>query len=449
MPLLSPQFASRALVLARRRARWLLRRPAVDTTRPTMFPGALRLGEEEEREVVAAVREVIRSKRLSRHTSVSGNPLQRSRVARLERRFAQRTGSRHAVAVNSGTSALVCGLAGLGVGPGDEVIVPAYTWFSTATAVLAVGAVPVIAEVDQSLTLDADDVRRNISPHTRAIIAVHMRGAPADMDALLELARPRELLVLEDAAQAAGASFRGRPVGSIGHAGAFSFEMSKTLTAGEGGMLTTNDEAVHRRAAMFHDSAAGPHLGLSVQEWLPGVNLRMSELHAAVLLVQLERLDDLVAASRARRRELEQAIAEPLRRQGVSFRTAHDPSGDAALATIFFLEQAAHVPKLIQRLQDDNVPASALYHDLAYLPQDLVDLHAYPAWAPIISKRTWSPRGGPWRGHPREVEYASDACPVTTDLLRRAIHIDISPELTPEHVRQMASAIGRAIARVL
>ena len=140
------------------------------------------MDEAEERAAVEAVREVIRSKRLFRYGTAGGNPLASSRVTRLERSFAATMGAGHALAVNSGTSALVCALVGLGVRPGDEVIVPAYTWFSTATAVLAVGAVPVVAEVDGSLTLDPEDARARISPRTRAIVAVHMRGAPAAMD---------------------------------------------------------------------------------------------------------------------------------------------------------------------------------------------------------------------------------------------------------------------------
>ena len=237
--------------------------------------------------------------------------IRRSRVAALEDSFAKRTGTAHAVAVNSGTSALVSALAALEIGPGDEVIVPAYTWYSTVSAVLAVGAVPIVAEVDDSLTLDPADVERKVSPQTRCIVPVHMRGMPARMDALCELARARGLRVLEDVAQAAGGSFDGRALGSIGDAGAFSFQFSKVMTAGEGGMVTTDHSNVYRRTTMYQDSAALPNLGFSVAEWLPGVNLRMSELHAAVLLAQLERLDAIV--TRAPRAQAPAEAARPAR----------------------------------------------------------------------------------------------------------------------------------------
>jgi dTDP-4-amino-4,6-dideoxygalactose transaminase len=356
-------------------------------------------------------------------------------------------GTSHALAVNSGTSALVCGLVGMGVGPGDEVIVPAYTWFSTAGSVLAVGAVPVIADVDESLTLDPEDARSKISGHTRAIIAVHMRGAPAAMDRLQELARERNLLLLEDAAQASGASFRGRRLGSIGHAGAYSFQMSKIITAGEGGMVATDDETVYRRAAMYHDSAAPPNMGVTADEWLPGVNLRMPELQAAVVLTQLGRLDGILAEMRAHKSRLKDLVADRLRSQGVVFRTLHDPDGEAATALIFFLPDPGRAEGVVSALADQNVPASRLYHDGARLPYDYVDLHVYPAWAPILRKRTLSPRGGPWRGHPREVDYPDDLCARTVELLRRAVHIDVSPDLTGDQVDQMARAIVETVER--
>jgi dTDP-4-amino-4,6-dideoxygalactose transaminase len=433
----------------RRRLRWLVQPPRVRGALPRMFPGGGRLAEEEEDAAVAALRAVLRSRKLFRFYGPSRNPLQPSTVADLERSCAQLLGVPHALAVNSGTSALVCALVGLGVGPGDEVIVPAYTWVSTASAVLAVGAVPVIAEVDDSLTLDPGDAVRRLSPHTRALIAVHMRGAPARLDLLQELARAHRLALLEDAAQAFGASFGGRRLGSIGDAGAHSFQMSKILTAGEGGLVTTADPAVHRRAAMYHDSAACPHQGVPMEEWLPGLNLRMSELHAAVLHVQLTRLERILADMRAHKRRLKEMIRDGLTDRGVRFRTVHDADGDASIALVFFAPDAARAAALVAALADENVPASRLYHDLAYLPHDHVDLHAYTSWAPILAQRFFARGGEPWRSHPRRIDYASDMCPTSIDLLRRAVHVDISPDLSAAQVEQMGAAILAAAARLL
>ncbi|HEU0116528.1 MAG TPA: aminotransferase class I/II-fold pyridoxal phosphate-dependent enzyme, partial [Thermomicrobiales bacterium] len=206
--------------------------PAVTTPLPPMFPGGMRIGPEEEE----AVLRVLRSKRLYRYYGPTAEP---SRVAELEEAFAPVVGVKHAAAVSSGCASLICGLAGLGVGPGDEVIVPAYTWIATASAVMAVGAVPILAEVDESLTLDSADAERKITRHTKAIVPVHMRGAPSAMDEVLAVARRHDLKVLEDVAQADGGSYHGRRLGGIGDVGAFSLQFNKIITCGEGGMVTT------------------------------------------------------------------------------------------------------------------------------------------------------------------------------------------------------------------
>jgi 8-amino-3,8-dideoxy-alpha-D-manno-octulosonate transaminase len=449
MAALNRRMLEKILELARRRARWVLRPPTVRGAIPRMYPGAMRLGNEEEEAAVEAVRAVVRSKKLFRYVGPSPNPFQQSRVRDFERAFAARAGTKQALAVNSGTSALVCALVGLGIGPGDEVIVPAFTWVSTASAVVAVGAVPIIAEVDDSLTLDPADVARRITPYTRAMIAVHMRGAPARLDALIDLARRNGIFVVEDVAQALGGEFRGRMLGSIGDAGAYSFQLSKTLTAGEGGLLVTADAKTHRRAFMYHDSAVCMHAGVTGDEWLAGVNLRMSEVHAAILAVQLTRLDGLLADMRARKARVKGAIRAPLERRGVKMRTIHDDAGDAATALVFFLPDAARVQAVVKALGDENVPASRLYQDLAYLPHDHVDLHVYTSWAPILEKRAWSPSGEPWRRHPREISYPADMCPATLDLLRRAVHVDVSPDLSPEQAEQMGAAIAAIVERML
>src|SRR5438105_10305035 len=186
-------------------------------TRPEhpMFPGGMEVGDEE----LAALERVVRSRNLFRYYGVGEGP---GEVAAFEREFAAHMGARRALCVNAGSSALICGLIGAGVGPGDEVIVPAYTWNATPNAVLATGALPVLAEVDESLTLDPADVERKLTSRTKAVLTVHMRGAPADMRALTALAKRHGLVLVEDVCQSAGASFEGRRLGTFGDAGAFS-----------------------------------------------------------------------------------------------------------------------------------------------------------------------------------------------------------------------------------
>jgi dTDP-4-amino-4,6-dideoxygalactose transaminase len=342
----------------------------------------------------------------------------------------------------------VCGLAALGIGPGDEVIVPAYTWVSTASSVLALGAVPIIAEVDDGLTLDPDDVRRRLSPWTRAIIAVHMRGAPARIDQVAEICRDRGLALIEDVAQALGGRFRGQSLGTFGDVGAFSFQASKALTAGEGGLVVASDEALHLRAAMYHDSAVCPHMGVGLDSWLAGVNLRMSELHAAVLLVQFARLERIVADMRARKARIKAIVRDRLEARGVRFRTIHDVEGDSATALILFAPDAGRVGPFVAALANDNVPATRLYHDLAYLPHDHVDLHVCTAWAPLLQQRSWSRSGEPWRSHPRRIAYPADDWPGTIDRLRRSVHIDVSPDLTELQAEQIGAALVAAAERL-
>jgi dTDP-4-amino-4,6-dideoxygalactose transaminase len=198
---------------------------------------------------------------------------------------------------------------------------------------------------------------------------------------------------------------------------------------------------------MYHDSAVCPHLGIPLEEWLPGVNLRMSELHAAVALVQLHRLDSIVHDMRERKARLKEMVRDGLAKKGVTLRTIHDPDGDASIALIFFLPEKSRAKRVASALADENIPASRLYQEMEYLPRDHIDLHAFPAWTPILYKRAWSTQGGPWRRHPREIDYSETMCPTTMDLLRRAIHIDISPELSAVQVEQMAAAIVQAVGK--
>ncbi|MEO8486186.1 MAG: aminotransferase class I/II-fold pyridoxal phosphate-dependent enzyme [Betaproteobacteria bacterium] len=435
--------------VARRWLRGLVRAPRVRGAVPPMQPGGVRLGDAEEEEAVAAVRDVIRSKRLFRYYGASRNPLQRSRVREFEQAFAKRVGIRHALAVNSGSSALVAGLAALGVGPGDEVIVPGYAWVSTASSALALGAVPIIAEVDDSLTLDVDDVRGRLSPHTRAVVAVHMRGAPARMDAIAALCREHGLLLVEDVAQAVGGRFRGQSLGTFGDVAAFSFQASKIITAGEGGLVASAAEATHLRAAMYHDSAVCAHRGVAMADWLAGVNLRMSELHAAVLLAQLARLDEIVADMRSRKAVIRDLVRGPLEERGAKLRTLHDADGDTATSLVFFLPDAQRVAPMVSALLDDNVPASRLYHDLALLPHDHVDLHVYTSWLPILRQDSWSRAGEPWVSHPRRIAYSAGMCAKTIDLLRRAVHVDVSPDLSAQQAADVGAAIAAAARRLL
>jgi dTDP-4-amino-4,6-dideoxygalactose transaminase len=404
--------------------------PAIHTPLPPMYPGGMRIDAEEE----AAVLEVLRSKRLFRYYGPNEGS---SKVAELEQAFAERMGAAYGLAVTSGTAALICGLVGLGVGPGDEVILPAYTWIASASAVVAAGAVPILAEVDDSLTLDPRDVEAKISPYTKAVLPVHMRGLPCKMDELMALARKHNLTVLEDSAQADGASYKGRRVGSLGDAGAFSLQFNKILTSGEGGMVITSDQAVYERAMMFHDVIGGQRNHIPEEHILPGINFRMPELLGAVALVQLRKHEAILTDMRARKHMIVESIAGLAKRKGVIFPTPNDPDGDASVAAIFLMPDAQLAHKTAQALDAEGLGTWHLYSPEA------VDYHVYAYWSPIMNQRTWTPSGGPWKNHPRKITYTKEMCPRTLDLLSRAVHIDVSPELTNAQVEEVCEALEK------
>ena len=406
--------------------------PAKQNPDPPMYPGGMEIGDEEEQ----AVLEVLRAKRLFRYY---GPGEADSKASQLERAFAEKTGARYAVAVTSGTAALVCGLQGIGIGPGDEVIVPAYTWIASASAVVAAGGIPVIAEVDETLLLDPADVERKISPYTKAIMPVHMRGAACRMDELMALANEHGLKVIEDVAQANGGSYKGQALGTFGDVGCYSLQFNKIITSGEGGMVVTNDESVWKRTNMYHDVIGALRLEFDATELLCGVNYRMPELLAAVALVQLRRLDGLIDAMRQRKRMLKAGIEDVTRRKGISFRELADPEGDTAIATVFFMDSAAQADAVSQALRAENIGAGTLYR-----PEG-IDYHVYANWLPIINRRTWTNAGGPWRWAQREIEYRPDMCPRSLDLLGRAVHLNVSPLLTNEDVEETVEGLNRVL----
>jgi dTDP-4-amino-4,6-dideoxygalactose transaminase len=396
-----------------------------------MYPGGMRIGREEEE----AVLEVLRSKRLFRYY---GPGKSSSAVERFEGAVEERLQVEHALAVSSGSMALAAGLAALGVGPGDEVIVPAYTWIASAAAAVFLGAVPVIAEVDEALTLDAEDVERRITPRTKVILVVHMRGGASNMDALTELARRKNLRILEDTAQAFGASYHGRSLGTIGDVGIFSLQFNKILTAGEGGVVTTNDQALYERALLFHDVAASMRSSLNDKATFVGTTGRMSELQGAVAGAQLPKLTGILDDMRKNFRRIKGAVADAASAAGVTWRHQWDEEGDADLALIAYLPDAAQAVDVVDALKAEGVPASRLFDP------STPDYHVAYHWEPLIAQRSWSSTT-PWDNDPKLPAIDPSSCPRTHALLERAIQIDVSPELTDDQVAQLSRGIEKVL----
>lgn len=404
-----------------------------------MYPGGLEIGEEEKN----AVMQVLDDKYLFRYY---GPADVESKVKLLEKELSLKIGVKYSLAMNSCTSALISSLVALDVGPGDEVIVPGYTFFASCAAVIAARAIPVIAEVDDSLTLDPDDLGKKISPLTKAIIPVHMRGAPCDMDRIRLIAGKYNLKVLEDVAQSTGGSYKGKMLGSFGNMGAFSFQYHKIITAGEGGAVTTDDMLLYERAMAYHDTAAcwrpgGPEKRFVKAryqgELFPGVNYRMNEITGAILRVQLGKLEWLLGKIRQNKARIKNAINGL---KGIEFRRLNDAEGDTGIVLIFFLPDPEITGKFADALKAEGIAASSLHN------KSVPDWHIYNHWEMILNKWTATPEGCPYTcpyytskgGH---TEYSADMNPKTLNYLQRSVHIDIPPQMTNDDCDMIADGI--------
>ncbi|MFC6063269.1 DegT/DnrJ/EryC1/StrS family aminotransferase [Streptomyces ochraceiscleroticus] len=370
-------------------------------------PGYAFFGDEER----ANVQQVLNT--WSRTTAAHSYPLGDLTQTRLfEEEAARRLASPYCLSVNSGTSALLTALAALDIGPGDEVIVPGYLYVASVAAIVHCGATPVVAEIDETLTLDPADVRARITPRTKALMPLHMLGAPCDMAALLGIAEEHGLLVLEDAAQACGGTYRGRPLGSFGRAGAFSLNMFKVVTACDGGFLLAADERTFQRAYGFHDHGWFPYRAEEGPgDRMLGLNLRMTELTAAVARAQLDRLDTVLARTRAQRDALA-ALIPP--RDGVVRRPSHDPAGDCATVLVHLFEERAAAEAVAKRLG-----TKTLLHSPKHYYGGLPELRALAAGdtGPCPSRR---PEAA-WRRQ----DFRPGALPRTDDVLGRAVALTV------------------------
>jgi len=294
-------------------------------------PGSYLIGKEELEQVL----DVMKSGYLFRYGDLNDTNFKR-KVYTLEQEVAVYCGVPNALATSSGTSALLVSLLAMGIKPGDEVIVPAYTFVATYTSVIFTGAVPVLAEIDESLTLDPRDIEHRITKKTKAIVPVHMLGNPCDMDTIMSIADKHGLMVLEDACQAGGASYKGRKAGTIGNMGAFSLNVFKTFTAGDGGIVVTNDKELYNRAFAFHDQGHTPNrAGVQVGDRnILGLNFRVNELLGAVALAQFRKLDAILSTLRSKKKKLKELISET---PGCGFRVINDIQGECAtLLTLLF-----------------------------------------------------------------------------------------------------------------
>jgi len=369
-------------------------------------PGAYLFGEEERKELM----DVMESGYLFRY-GTENDPAYKKKVVQFEEEFAKYAGAKYCVAVNSGTGALMCCLAALGIGPGDEVIVPGYTFIASISSIILSKAIPVLAEIDESLTIDPEDIKKKITNRTKAIMPVHMLGNPCDMDRIMQIAKEHDLLVIEDCCQAAGGSYKGKKVGTIGNIGAFSLNVFKTISAGDGGMVVTNDPVLYERAFGFHDQGHKPNrTGVEVgNRSIVGMNMRMNELTGAVALAQTRKLGRIVGMLQEKKAKLKGEIAGI---PGIGFRKINDSEECATLLTLLFKD------KEMADKFGAKIGATTIAHS---------GWHVYNNMEQILEKKTSTEYNCPYvcEAYGRKIEYHKHMLPRTDAILDRAINISV------------------------
>jgi 8-amino-3,8-dideoxy-alpha-D-manno-octulosonate transaminase len=344
------------------------------------------------------------------------------KVQEFERRFAKHMDVPYALAVSSGTAALRVALAALGIRPGDEVITQSFTFVATVEAIIESGATPICVEIDETLNMDPGSIKKHLSEKTKAIIPVHMLGSPARIAEISAFCREHGLALLEDTAWGCGGDFQSQKLGTWGDVGAFSFDFAKTMTTGEGGMLTFHDETLYRKAAAWHDH--GHENNPCVPRWEDtrtsgGFNYRMMELQAAVGLAQLEKLPLIISAHRQNHLKLWQAIEDI---PGVWPRVSPIPGNGTADALVFFVQDQDRAKKCREELLKVNI-------NTKILPEAI----------------TWH-FAGMWEHLPQLRPGSSNAFyPISSDLLSRSVSIPIGVKLPEDLCTRLRTAVLRAL----
>lgn len=289
-----------------------------------------------------------------------GNRYGHWKAKELEMAISNYFGCKYAQLVSSGTAALTTAMSALGIGYGDEIICPSFTFVASFEAILSVGAVPVLVDVDDTLTLNPDAVRAAITAKTKCVMPVHMCGSMADMDALMQICKEHNLILLEDACQAIGGTYKGKKLGTIGDAGTFSFDYVKTMTCGEGGVIMTNREDIFINSDGYSDHGhdhKGVDRGADLHPFI-GYNFRISELHAAVGLAQISRVDDFLSIQKKNHRALKEIFSQT---PEISFRRIPDEAGDSCTFLSWFLPTEEITQAVVAELKAQNILAGNFY----------------------------------------------------------------------------------------
>jgi len=349
------------------------------------------------------------------------------RVEEFERRVAERVGAKYVLSVCNGTAALKLALFALGIRPQDEVITQSFTFVATLEAILEVGAIPVITEIDKSLNMDPFDLEKKITPKTKAIIPVHMAGVAAKMDKIINIAKKYNIPVLEDSAQALGATYKGKFLGVLGDVGIYSLDAGKIITTGEGGLLVTNDRDIYLRAREYsdHGHEQNPNVprGQDTRSYW-GFNYKATELHGAIGLVQLKKLDFILEKQKLNKSRIKEGMKDM---KGIEFREIPNPCGDASDTLIFFVESEEKALAFAKNLSAKDIGTKNL--------PDAIDWHFAGTWSHIFYAYD------EYKGKNLQEVWSQ-----STNYLRRAIALPIMVNMNKERINYIIGAL-REIAR--
>ena len=351
------------------------------------------------------------------------------RVDELEKQISRKVRSNYAHCVCNGTAALKIGLYALGVRPGDEVITQSFTFVATIEAILELGATPIVTEIDASLNMDPADLKTKITSRTKAIIPVHMAGVPAKMDEILAIANKKNIPVFEDSAQALGATYKGKYLGTLGKAGIYSLDIGKIITTGEGGVLVTNDKELYLTARAYSDhgheyNPSVPRGEDSRSFW--GFNYKMTELQGAIGVAQLKKLDTILRKQRQNKQRLKSQLLDI---ESIEFRELPDVQGDAGDTLIFYLENPIQAKKVAKYLASEGIGTKNL--------PDAVDWHYAGTWTHIFGLYP------EYKGKNLEQVWEQ-----STSFIRRAIALPIMVQMEEQRIDTIAAAVKKATQNI-
>jgi 8-amino-3,8-dideoxy-alpha-D-manno-octulosonate transaminase len=374
---------------------------------------------------------------------------------KLEEEFAKHRGVGNALGVSSGTEALYVTLAALGVGPGDEVLLQGYLWTSCINAIVRLGAIPRMIDIDETFTMSPEDLEKKIGPHSKVVLFVHMSGAAGNIEPVMEIALKNRLKVLEDCAQANGAKLNGKPIGTFGDVGIFSLQINKNITAGEGGMIICNDDHLYKRCFAAHDlgyarNNKGKLMETSDDEryqiW--GAGARMSELTGALALAQLEKIDKITASMRTAKWKIRRQLEDI---PGLKFRRILDPDGDSGCFLISMYQTPEIAKKFTEALKVEGIRGEGDSNPCLTLEE--WGLHWFFNNPSLVNKRSISSSGWPWtlsvNDFARDYTYGRDTLPNCDDFASRSAMLMIASSLTDRDVEDIATAFKKVAKHIL